>query len=547
MSAYSYLGLKKADENPDPKSGGEAYLSRFGMIKKIWTIFIVFGCLSLMVLYTNFTSAPAISDEVTVSSGSASESPYKITMRLIRIGTAPPFKFRARVTLRDSSNQWVPGKALEVKVDSGVAGAVKDNQNGTYDFVVIPKPNVVCTVTVSIDGASITRSALGAGVLGAGVGMPQAVPGEFVNTPGYEDGVTITPDGRYLFVQYGPIYFSGFAGVSSICNNPSYSMYDILGCHGKPNSNWVFETIGPYAAPLRPQFPVGAIREGKLTHSSIVIPGLANGLAIFPTVFYGFRRQADGTFAQPFKLSFNDARGTNGPFGLSFQMTSANTARYVVAWNNHFDDLGGDGSPNIYSGTITMGRTNNMGNVTYSGEAFASITPNIQPVNFPSHSGVQGNPHLYYDSGGVVRSIWTDDEQVSHDLSVYRLVSGDFPGGNWVLTKLPNKINTPESESQPFFTGTRLYMNRGLRIVYHDYLGSGGDDYHLDSSWGEEVVVIKANPVLSVGNIIGFGEPTLATFNGQKLLYFAFVRVRAPGAVLGTYDFDLDAGFVEVP
>ena len=68
-------------------------------------------------------------------------------------------------------------------------------------------------------------------------------------------------------------------------------------------------------------------------------------------------------------------------------MTSATTAKYVVAWNNYFNDLGGDGLPDIYNGTIQMGVDNNMGDVAYNGEAFASITPNITPVNFSSHTG----------------------------------------------------------------------------------------------------------------------------------------------------------------
>ena len=469
-------------------------------------------------------------------------------MRIIRMNTTAPYKFKVRAMLKDGANLPLSGKTLQVQVDAGTAGAIKDNLNGTYDFIVTPKPNVLCSVVVRFEDVSVKRTMIGASELGVGVGIPQSVPGDFVNTPGYEDGITITPDGRYLFVQYGPVYFSGVAGVSSICSNPSYSMFDILGCSGKPNSNWVFDTIGPITAPLRPNFPVGAINNGKLTHANIVIPGVLNGIPIFPTVFYGFRKQADGSFAQPFKLAFNDARGTNGPFGLSFQMTSATTARYVVAWNNHFDDLGGDGSPNIYSGTIKMGRDNNMGNVTYSGDAFASISPLITPVNFSSHAGGQGNPHLYYDDAGIVKSIWTDDEKGTHDLSVYQLTSGEFPNGNWQLTKLPSKINTAESESQPFFSGKRLYMNRGLKIVYHDYIGSGnGDDYQLNSSWGDEVVVLKANPAVAVGNIIGFGEPTIATVNGQKLLYFVFVRVRGAGAITGSYDVDLDAGFVEIP
>ena len=84
---------------------------------------------------------------------------------------------------------------------------------------------------------------------------------------------------------------------------------------------------------------------------------------------------------------------------------------------------------------------------------------------------------------------------------------------------LPSKINTTASESQPYFTGTRLYMNRDTKIVYHDYIGSGGSDYNLNSSWGNEVVVLQAGNT-ATNSIYGVGEPTIATINGKTYLYF---------------------------
>ena len=37
-----------------------------------------------------------------------------------------------------------------------------------------------------------------------------------------------------------------------------------------------------------------------------------------------------------------------------------------------------------------------------------------------------------------------------------------------------------------------LYFICDGKIVYHDYLGSGGTDYNLNASWGNEVVVLAA-------------------------------------------------------
>lgn len=475
----------------------------------------------------------------------ATLSNIEITLDFTRIIQPGLHPFKVKTHL---NNNGLPlsGKSLALSIPKGAVSAITDNHDGTYEFTVTPSSTGVYPVSVSYGGVTIERSAIVANRLGAGVGQPLAVPGKFVNTEGYEDGITITPDGNYLFIQYGPLYFSGVSQVSSICASPSYTMYDILGCTGKTDSNWVFNTIGPYNDALRPNFPIGGMNNGRLTPINLSIPGVANGIARFPTVFYGFKRQTDGTFAEPFKLAFNDARGTSAPFGLSFQMTSPTTANYVVAWDNYLNDLGGDQKPNIYSGTITMGQDNNMGDVTYSGEGFASITPNIQPVNFTSHAGVQGNPHLFYDTTGVVKSIWTDDEQTTHDLSVYVLTSGTFPNGTWNLVTLPNKINTASSESQPFFTGKRLYLNRETKIVYHEYLGSGGNDYGSNAAWGDEVVVIEGGDN-AIGKIYGFGEPTIATRDGKTYLYFVFVKGRSLGVGAGRMDYDLDAGFVEVP
>lgn len=466
-----------------------------------------------------------------------------ITLDFTRIDNASgldPFTVTASVS---NNGTPVTGADLSLTIPKGAVSAVIDKSNGSYEFTVTPSGTGVYPVTVTYGGASIKREALVVTEIVSGAGQPQLVSG-LVNTEGYEDGITITPDGEYLFIQYGPIYFSGVFLHQTICAEAGWSLYNLETCPGKDNSNWVFNAIGPYDSPSRPGFPNGAISSGNLTHLDIILPGDANKIALFPTVFYGFKRQSDGTFAQPFKVAFNDSKGANGPFGLSFQMTSATTAKFAVAWNNYFSGLGDD-KPDIYHGTIIMGQNNNLGDVIYSGELFSSISSNITPVSFSSHAGVQGNPHLYYDGTGEIKSIWTDDEQGSHDLTVYVLTSGSFPDGGWTPVALPDKINSAGSVSQPFFNGTRLYLNREVGIVYHEYTGAhttGG--YENNDNWGDEVVVLKSgDPAL--GGIFGVGEPTIAVRDGKTYLYFAYVETRSAG--VGYNDYDLGAAFVELP
>ena len=465
--------------------------------------------------------------------------------------------FTVTVTLNNNGSP-LSGETLSLNVPKGSTSSITDNLDGTYSFTVTPSETGEYPVTVSYQGSSISRTAIVLDSNLSGTGQPMMVPGDYVNTEGYEDGATITPDGEYLFVQYGPVYFSGIINFSSICDSSSYSAgYDLNTCDGNTNSELVFNTVGPYANYQRPNFPTANISSNKLLHlDDLVLSGYFNGIVAFPTVFYGFKRQSDGTFAEPFKLAFNDEKGVNGPFGPSFVMNNDGTAQFLIAWNNYFDGnadggttTGEDDKPDIYYGSLTLGSEKNLGDVTFaSNDGFTSITPNITPVGFSSHSGVQGNPHATTDSSGNIIAIWTDDEQSSHDLSVYRLTSGTFPNGTWTLDTLPSKISTGSEENQPFFTGDKLYFRRGSNIVYHDYTptnGSCSSTYTHNDCWGDETIVIGANGNSDIGEIFTVGEPTIATYNNKDYLYFVYV-VRRENSAVTLNDYNINVGFLEI-
>ena len=473
---------------------------------------------------------------------------YSLTLDINRVPQPGFSPISVTVTLQKDGN-FLPNKTLTLSVPRGVASSVVDQGEGKYEFTVTPASTGVYPIEVSFEGVRVTREALVFDGLDSSVGQPLAIPGNYVNTAGYEDGVTITPDGQYLFVQYGPIYFSGLIYVAShICTDVSLSIgYDLNNCNGADNSNWLFKTIGPYNDAIRPNFPSARISSDTITHlSSLVIANVANGVIAPPTVFYGFKRQLDDSFAEPFKVAFDDQdHAIQGPFGLSFTASNSGQANVLFAWNDFTNQLGDD-KADIYSGAITLGQATSLGSATYdANDLVLTTTPSVSPINFNTHVGTQGNPHVYYDSNNIVRSIWVDDEIVSHDLTVYRLTSGSFPSGTWSAINLPSVVNTGEEESQPFFTGNRLYIRRGIRIVYHRYQGSGGADYHLNASWGPEVIVIDANLNMKLGEIIAVGEPTIATVGNTEYLYFVYGWVRSKG-VGDLPDINLDAGFVKL-
>ena len=499
------------------------------LIFSLTILFLLAGCKSKKAVPITPSPTPSDNYEITLSFDRNNDpglDSFDVTARLTKNGSA------------------LSGQTFSLNVPKGSVSSIVDQGSGMYSFTVTPSTTGVYPVTVTYQTASASREALVFSTIHSDLGQPLSVPGD-VNSEGYEDGITITPNGEYLFVQYGPLYFSGLLYYKAICPpDASYSLYNLMGCSGNQDASWVFNTVGPYNNSLRPNFPVGSITNNTLQHLNIEIPGVVNKIALFPTVFYGFKRQSDGSFKNPFKLAFNDVKGANGPFGLSFHMTSSTSAEFAVAWNNYFNDLGDD-KPDVYAGAITFGQDNNLGDVTYSGELFQSISPNIEPVSFSSHTGVQGNPHLYYDQSEVIQSIWTDDEQTTHDLTVYKISSGTFPDGTWSAITLPSVINTASEESQPFFTGSKLYLRRGDKIVSHAYVGSGHNDYHLNSSWGAEVTLLSASS-LNSNEMITVGEPTLASYNGKTYLYFAYGFVRSISAS-GRRDINLNAGFVELP
>ena len=508
------------------------------------------------------TGALSTSCTALTSAGATSDVTLSMTMQRVASGTLNPFTVTISV---QKSGTPVSGLTPTVSVPSGSMGAIVDHRDGTYSFTVTPSATGVYPVTATVENQSISRKAIVLDSVGTGVGQPMAVPGAYVNTDGYDDGAVITPDGQFLFIQYGPFYMSGLLfGAGSICAVPTSTLtsgYDVANCSGRTDSSLVFDRKGPNSAPYRPGFPSGAFDSvGKLLHiPGFQIAGVYNGLFGWPTLFYGFKRQADGTFAEPFKVAFNDARAINAPYGLSFLPNTDGTSTFVVAWDNNLNDIAGDQLPKVYSGQLTLGQNYNLGDVTYSGDAFASITPYITPVSFGTMTGVQGNPHVYATSSGTIDSIWTDDERTTHDLTAWRRSSGSLTTGTFSKITLPSPINTvANKESQPFFTGSALILRRDYQtsgsttttlIAQHAYQptnGSCASGYSSTNCWGTEQTILEVRPHLGVGEIYTIGEPTVATISGRKYLYFVYLHRRTNSAV-SLPDFDADVGYVEIP
>ena len=499
-----------------------------------------------------------------------------IGLDFARLQTSTPNPFTVTATIT-KDGQALTGLSSRLQIDLGRGSydSVTEIADGQYQFTVMPTQTGEYQVTVSYDKTAITRTALVVDEVHSGWGQPMAVSG-LVNTAGYEDGITITPDGEYLFVQYGPIYFSGIhlfeidrslGGCSGDRLNPT-----------RCDHPWLDTTIGPYTGPERPGFFDGRFDGTTQLHNANSWGiGIEQAPIFAPsTMFYGFKRQPDGTFTEPFYVAFDDDNDALiNASGLSFMMNGDGTATILFALDDPSDpdwvDLDGDGIDDvqslhdIYTTDIVLGQNNSLGSFVYSG---TPSTPPVRGTPFPSQlvnfgktgldgiAGTQGNPHLF-QIDHTVKSIWTDDERDTGgdrgDLAVYELTSGEFPNGSWSKALLPTLINQPwpSGEYQPFFTGSGLYYTHisdtALPEIYYSAYSGGQSnaDYQNAAYWSTPEKIMAVNNADAEGKITAIGEPTIANYKGDEYLYFVYGYIRGYDSVSGLPDINMQAGYIK--
>ncbi len=455
-----------------------------------------------------------------------------------------------------------------IDVAQGTMGEVEAQMDGSFTLRVTPTITGEHPFEVHANGETIARTALVLHDVADGWGQPMAVAG-LVNTEGYEDGVTITPDGEYLFVQYGPFYFSGLFVFDAPRDNG--------GCGGhrlqptRCTHSWIDETIGPYDAPARPGFPSGRIdAEGRWRHNSALYQVPDDGTPNFAlsTMFYGFRRQPDGSFGEPFRVGFDDGGDAlGGPFGLSFLPRTDSAATVLFAFNDpapgpfaRFGDMDIESGFDVYSIDLPLGVDASLGELLPGAMPLA-----IEHGDFPARRlgfdndgvlGTQGNPHLFAIDDAV-HSVWTDDEYdanpagPSHDdheaLSVY-VLDGGYPEGPWTKVVLPAPIRNEQPNIQPTFVAHgeehALYFTRDLHVVRSTYAGPlDAAGFANGSHWSEPETLLTRDPG-PVVQVAALGEPTVAHYDGRDWLYFVYAIIRGTDPVTGLPDINLQAGYV---
>ncbi|MDI3288902.1 Ig-like domain-containing protein [Polyangium sp. 15x6] len=441
-------------------------------------------------------------------------APASIILELARQdGPAPyPIEVTARVTSIDGKP--VSGLSVEITAEGGTAGAASETAAGVYRSTV--KPSLAAgdagevLVRAKVAELSADATAVVLPVVDAAWGQPERVPG-LVNTAGTEDSAEVSPDGEWLIV-------SSYSPVDLLC---CIAGKDLPGCTGEAASPAAPEcnaTHGPSAAPERPDMP-GAARILSPTEIDHTIPQLGVTEALFalpPVAAYGFRRQGDGSFGEPFVIAIDMNGFTYSPFGFTYLGAPKDGAASVLF---AFDPLHGpDTAPDLYHADVTLGAPVSLGKYSFENnfliaDPFPVTQLPLVPLDQFHSNPSFGHGHVWFDTEGPVQK----------DLFVAK-PSGALPGATFSETVVAAISKPDVEEFQPFVdeAASKLYFSRGFRDISTSAY-SGGDPA-LPASFGDPVVEIGLDaPPDGPGDIVSIGEPSVArTADGEEWLYFVY-------------------------
>lgn len=496
------------------------------------------------------------------------EDVYAMTLTATRDTAADPSPFSCVVTLT-KNGEPLQGERLEASVTTASVSAVRDLLGGQYGFGVTPQGGGELVITVTHPKVTLTRTALVLLHVDSAWGQPMMVDG-IVNTTGYEDGASVTPDGEYLFAQYGPLSFSGILlfGADRESGGCGGDRLAPSVCHHP----WIDQTNGPYAEPERPGFFSGRIdtSTGAFRHNSALYEIADGAASIFApaTMFYGFHRQADGSYAEPFRLAFEDANDAIvNPYGLHVTRDGAGTYHATFSLNDGLApnvDVDNDGTPDtppsfdVYTMAFAPGAHVRFGGYEPDpvrpprSASFPAARVNFGDTGATGNLGTQGNPMVATESDGTVWAVFTDDEHDddggadSDNISAFVVSGGSYPNATYTKVILPSVVNTSAEETQPFFAGDgTLYFRRDSDLMSSRYSGPHtAAGLAVAASWSNPRVALQHASSIAKQSIIVLGEPSIATIDGKSVLFFVYGRVREVNDASGIPDIDMQIGYV---
>ena len=433
--------------------------------------------------------------------------PVAIQLRFDR--PAGGVDFDAIATWVDATGAPIAGPDLALTVDHGTIASPTADGTGVRARVTTGASGLFA-VTATAGAMSVTHTAVVLGAVDDTWNQPELVRG-LVNTPGWEDGASISPDGQTLILQYLPVPINCL--LSGHASDPSCKV------------------TGPIGAPERPNMP-GANRvnaDGTYNNAcpSLGITTLPDTILVPPDGEWAFSRAADGSFDQPRALFYDGADGCFSSFGLMIGPDGK-----TVTWA--FDSpLPPDDGAKLRTGVLDLSTTTVLGTFSSPGGALTLTGEPGAPIPL-GESAPEGNPYLAALPDGR-RLVLFDDEGGRRDLLFSEETA---PASNtWTAPALipaPVSADGPQ-ESQPFLDGMTLLFRRELVVLASDWNGGPLGDA---ASWSEPRPILT--PAADVPDaIIVTGEPSVATTATGRELYFVYGQHFASGT--------LDLGVAMVP
>jgi hypothetical protein len=427
-------------------------------------------------------------------------APSQLTLALHRLAGSQAFDVTAQLDVASTSI------TVELATDRGSLGPTTAVDRGVTARLT-PAGTGNYTITATAGALTATTTAIVLATVDDEWDQPEVVPGP-VSTLGWEDGPSISPDGSILTVQYLPVSISCLLG-------------------GDPAAP-ACRVIGPIDAPERPNMP-GAERVHPDHTYTNGCPSVGADTLTFPVPpdsLFAFQRQADGSFADPHPIYYDGIDGCVSAFGFEL-LDAAGHAVYAFDDPRHPDGPGA----RVFHATIDPTQDTVLGRF-----AVVGTTLELQAdagTRIGDATGTQGNPGLWYPPGGGA-VLFTDDEQGDQDLSVNTAPSLTGPYAGKAIIPAPISAAGAQ-ESQPFFDGTTLYFRRDLVVLATDWNGGPMSDA---ASWSAPRPILEPSSDTATGEAVVVGEPSIATVDGHRELYFVYARTVADGTL------DLDIGRV---
>jgi hypothetical protein len=246
--------------------------------------------------------------------------------------------------------------------------------------------------------------------------------------------------------------------------------------------------------------------------------------AMPPVAGYGFQRQADGSYAQPFLIDTGADGFIAAPFCLTFLESGqpGELARVIFGYSV---DAPSSDAPHPWFGQVTLGQTTALGSYACHSStlpAYPTFTPNgISPVPVGPAGQQAGNTSIAPVDGGFY--LLSDNESASPKGVEYSWSADGGTYSDWAPMAIPGAGG---DQSQPVAFAGKIYYHQGNDVASVDWNGGDPADVGSFSNVATELTA-DSNP--GTGGVIAVGQPTLSVIDGGATMFFVYYLRTANG------------------